>query len=154
MVGYITCSYFKSSILVKSNTLFLIIYFVDFDNCPSLNRLSGALPLLELNRCHAVPQPFDVKAVQEACKLFVGTWDFRTFMKTSKKEKNPVKEVDEDVFVKTIYKFCFSRRRIEDEDFDDYYETDGSYRKFDTYDFVIEGSGFLRRQVLTRIKTK
>jgi tRNA U38,U39,U40 pseudouridine synthase TruA len=120
-------------------------FTTDLENCPSFVRISSALPLLEINRCQGVCQPFDVQAVQNACRLFVGTWDFRTFMKTGRETKN----VEEDVFTKTIYKFCLTKRTIEVEDEYNpvgYYSRDADYNKLDMYDFIIEGSGFLRRQ--------
>jgi len=112
------------------------------------------LPITELYRCQIVPQPLDVPLVQEACRLFIGQWDFRSFMKSGRdtnlkiRSRNEEGDLNKTVFTKTILKFSFSKATIEDDaSYFPMYNTDSFHKKFDLYDFTVVGSGFLRRQV-------
>ena len=108
---------------------------------PSVVHPSGFLPIQELYRCQAVPQPFDVEAVSNACLIFLGTWNFRSFMMSSRETKD--ESFPEEGFMKTLYKFSLSHVKPSD-----YHSSfDPVCDKFQFYDFNIESSGFLRRQV-------
>lgn len=106
-----------------------------------------------------VTQPFDVETVQQACRIFVGTWNFRSFASLTKPQVKPNSKNQDVITVedltKTIYKFSFAKSQLDKEDsYEDvedlnvstYYFRNPAYNKIDFYDFHIEGSGFLRRQ--------
>jgi hypothetical protein len=119
-----------------------IIFPVALLNCPDIVRLSGALPISDLHRVQVVPQPFDPASIYEASKLFLGTWNFRTFSKISKNQR-PAAEED---YFKTVRRISLTRSSpfipLS-------YFLDPSTPNLDFYDFHVEGSGFLRRQVHT-----
>lgn len=100
--------------------------------------LSCGTGVRELNRCSVIQQPFDLSKVQSACQLFVGTWDFSTFMKSSGEEVEPPHRV------KTIKRFSVSPEIIKDSIWDCSHNLPPPY---EIYNFTVEGSGFLRRQV-------
>ncbi|CAG7820436.1 unnamed protein product, partial [Allacma fusca] len=115
------------------------------DSVPTRNstrqRPRGALPIRELYGCQLVHQPFDVRRVSEACSVFLGTWNFRTFAHDSKDFKQ--EGITEEYFVKTLRRFSLSK--IKPDNFVNHF--DPISNNFDFYDINIEGSGFLRRQV-------
>lgn len=130
----------------------LILCVADFENCYSFMKLSAFMPITELYKAQVVPQPFDVEAVQQACRVFLGKWNFRsfaTFATTSIKGRGNREPLKEEDLIKTIFKFSFSKSKIDFENFDvpTYYYRDPACNKLDFYDFHVEGSGFLRRQV-------
>lgn len=78
----------------------------------------------------------------QACRLFLGTWNFRSFASLAPAKGPNGRIITDDDLIKTIYKFSFSKTKIENKDFDqqDYnYYGDSIYNKLDFFDFHVEG---------------
>lgn len=99
------------------------------------------MPITEIYRCEPVLQPVNFQQVYETAKLFLGKWNFKTFSASSREETDK----EENNFIKTILSISVGKVST-DEIFPNNLERE-IYQKFDFYEFHIEGSGFLRRQV-------
>lgn len=113
-----------------------------FDGCPNLNYLTSSIPITELNRVQVIPQPFHPHLILDACKVFLGKWNFRTFAAPAADRLKKAEE--EEDYVKTVRRISLTRVNsfIEHS-----YHIDPRLKEIDFYDFHVEGSGFLRRQV-------
>lgn len=112
-------------------------------NCFSATSASSAVPVVtELNRVHVVLPPFYPHLVQSATKTFLGTWNFRTFSKPADDRFRVI--TDEDC-IKTVHRISLTRVNNFTAQS---YCIDPLAKETEFYDFHIEGSGFLRRQVI------
>jgi tRNA U38,U39,U40 pseudouridine synthase TruA len=88
----------------------------------------------------------------------LGRWNFRNFASLAPGTSTSARsQITEEDLTKTIYKFSFSKANLYDNNNNtfnevplldyNYYYKDSKYNKIDLYDFHIEGSGFVRKQV-------
>jgi len=113
-----------------------------YDSCINHSYITPSLPITELNRFQIVPPPFHPEPILDACKVFLGTWNFKAFSKpVTGRCRETLEEKD---YIKTVRRISLTR--VNSFIGHSYY-LDPRLKEIDFFDFHVEGSGFLRRQV-------